>query len=240
MNGTTPSEEETGEESPPAGLPTPTAGHPVDDTVDEAVDEAVDETADEAVDETAEEAVEEMVDTLPEDLDRTFGSPYEFPDNKRRRIPGILYILTGVIVGGWALSAGSDAVLVNGGLLAGCGALIVIGVWHVLTAHPLKFDENEALVAATRAVGFAVGHASAQLGWRGLLSRPTWRILLYSAEDPPEQRGLVLVDAVDGSIVDQFTESNPEDWSEMLGSGSRGEGGSPEEGTPATDRAGAE
>ena len=54
--------------------------------------------------------------------------------------------------------------------------------------------------AAAAQVGFAVGHASAQMGWRGLLSRPTWRILLYSAEEPPEQRGLVLVDGVDGEV----------------------------------------
>jgi hypothetical protein len=63
-------------------------------------------------------------------------------------------------------------------------------------------------------VGFPVGHASAQLGWRGLRSRPTWRILLYSAEEPPQRRGFVLVDAVDGHIVDHFTEDNPEDWTE--------------------------
>ena len=69
-------------------------------------------------------------------------------------------------------------------------------------------------MAATREVGFAVGHASAQLGWRGLRSRPTWRILLYSAEDPPATRGLVLVDGVDGEIVAHFTEDNPEDWSD--------------------------
>ena len=74
-------------------------------------------------------------------------------------------------------------------------------------------DESDALVAATRQVGFPVGHASAQMGWRGLLSRPTWRILLYSADDPPEKRGLVLVDGVDGSIVEWFVEDNPEDWS---------------------------
>ena len=53
----------------------------------------------------------------------------------------------------------------------------------------LDVDERDALVAATRQVGFAVGHASAQLGWRGLRSRPTWRILLYSAEEPPQKRG---------------------------------------------------
>ena len=53
------------------------------------------------------------------------------------------------------------------------------------------------------------------MGWRGLRSRPTWRILLYSAEDPPTTRGLVLVDAVEGDVVAHFTEPNPEDWSEF-------------------------
>jgi hypothetical protein len=70
------------------------------------------------------------------------------------------------------------------------------------------------LVAAVRQVGFPVGHASAQMGWRGVLSRPTWRILLYSAEDPPTQRGLVLVDGVDGEVLEWFVEENPEDWSQ--------------------------
>ena len=69
-------------------------------------------------------------------------------------------------------------------------------------------------MASVRQVGFPVGHASAQMGWRGLLSRPTWRILLYSAEDPPTQRGLVLVDGVDGEVLEWFVEDNPEDWSQ--------------------------
>jgi hypothetical protein len=76
-------------------------------------------------------------------------------------------------------------------------------------------DEKEALVVAQGAVGFAVGHASAQQVWRGLRSRPTWRVLVYSAENPPRQRGLVLIDAVDGSVIEQLTEENPEtDWPE--------------------------
>ena len=57
--------------------------------------------------------------------------------------------------------------------------------------------------------------ASAQMGWRGYLSRPTWRILLYSAEMPPRERGLVLVDGVDGRVLEYFTEPNPEDWSDL-------------------------
>ena len=107
--------------------------------------------------------------------------------------------------------------LVNAGML-----------WAALGARPdrrlppavgldLDVDEQDALVAATKRVGFPVGHASAQLGWRGLRSRPTWRILLYSAENPPATRGLVLVDGVDGEIIDWFTEPNPEDWSDLDG-----------------------
>ena len=102
--------------------------------------------------------------------------------------------------------------LVNDGTLVAAVALVLIGWYHVATAWPLAVRDTDALVAASREVGFPVGHASAQLGWRGLRSRPTWRILLYSAEDPPERRGYVVVDAVDGRVVGHFVENNPEDW----------------------------
>ncbi len=95
-----------------------------------------------------------------------------------------------------------------GGLL-----LIVWGCYALLAATPLRIREVEALAAASGRVGFPVGHAAAQMGWRGLRSRPTWRILLYSAENPPASRGLVLVDGADGRIVEQYVEANPEDWS---------------------------
>jgi hypothetical protein len=158
----------------------------------------------------------EVVDTLPEDLDATgYVGPYTFPDNSRRRIPGVLYIVLGVgLVVLWAL-AGDDAVLVNEGFLV-CGiGLVAFGAYCIAAGWPLALDETDALVAATRQVGFPVGHASAALGWRGLRSRPTWRILLYSAEEPPASRGLVLVDAVDGTIVEHFVEENPEDWGHL-------------------------
>jgi hypothetical protein len=89
-------------------------------------------------------------------------------------------------------------------------------VYHLVSGWNLDVDERDALVAATSAVGFPVGHASAQMGWRGVLSRPTWRILLYSNEMPPAQRGFVMVDGVDGQVLDYFTEENPEDWSDLV------------------------
>lgn len=152
----------------------------------------------------------DLTDELPEELDRGFVGPYTFPDNSRRRIPGLIYLVIGsACLVLWAL-AGDDGVLVNDGVgIAGVG-LGLFGVYHLVAGSRLGLDENEALVAATRHVDFAVGHASAQLGWRGLLSRPTWRILLFSAEDPPARRGLVLVDARDGRIVDGLVEDNPD------------------------------
>ena len=76
----------------------------------------------------------------------------------------------------------------------------------------MHVDEQEALIAAQQAIGFPVGHASAQQVWRGFRSRPTWRVLCYSADEPPTRRGLVLVDAVDGTVVQHLTEDNPESW----------------------------
>jgi hypothetical protein len=154
-------------------------------------------------------------DELPADLDAAgFVGPYTFPDNRRRRAPGVLYAVVGAGLVGLAVAKG-DAVLVNRGLLVAGAALVAIGLYHLVAGQHLAVDQTDALAAAGRQVGFAVGHASAQLGWRGLRSRPTWRILLYSAEDPPASRGLVLVDGVDGSIVAHFVEDNPEDWSEF-------------------------
>ena len=137
----------------------------------------------------------EIRDELPEDLQPSaYVGPYIFPNNNRRRIPGYLYlVLAAGLAVLWFLRSG-DAVLVNGGTLFAAVLLAAIGAYHLIAGWNLDIDERDALVAATSAVGFPVGHASAQLGWRGLRSRPTWRILVYSAETPPAHRGLVLVD----------------------------------------------
>jgi hypothetical protein len=163
---------------------------------------------------------DEVHDVLPDDLDVSgFVGPYVFPNNNRRRVPGYLYIgLAVVCVALWFATRGNDPVLVNQGMLWAALALGLAGAYHQVAGWNLDVDEQDALVEATRTVGFAVGHASAQLGWRGLLSRPTWRILLYSAENPPQKRGLVLVDGVDGEVIDHFVEDNPEDWSDLDGS----------------------
>ncbi len=146
-------------------------------------------------------------DALPEELDVTaYVGPYTFPDVARRRIAGLIYlVLAAICVGFWALTE-------NGGVLAAAAVLVAIAGYHFLCGWHLRVDQTEALASASRAVGFPIGHASAQLTWRGLRSRPVWRILLYSAEEPPVTRGLVELDGVDARVLSEFTEDNPEDW----------------------------
>jgi hypothetical protein len=100
--------------------------------------------------------------------------------------------------------------LVNDGFLYAAALFAVFAVYGLSASWRMKVDERDALVRATQAVGFAVGHASAQQVWRGVRSRPTWRVFCYSSEEPPLQRGLVLVDAVDGRIVERLVEDNPD------------------------------
>ncbi|MEM8618346.1 MAG: hypothetical protein AAGF73_01360 [Actinomycetota bacterium] len=153
---------------------------------------------------------DELRDELPDDLDTSgFVGPYQFPDNSRRRWPGVIYLAVAAICVVLFL-VGDSSPIVNGGWLLGAAVLGAVGLFSITSSWRMHVDERDALVAAQHAVGFAVGHASAQQVWRGLRSRPTWRVLCYSSEEPPTRRGLVLVDAVDGTVVEHLVEDNPE------------------------------
>jgi hypothetical protein len=155
----------------------------------------------------------EIRDELPADLDVTgFVGPYTFPDNGRRRIQGVIHLgMAAVLLGLWAAFA-DGGILVNDGYLVVAGILLTAAAYSFLTARRLKVRELDALAAAAREVGFPVGHASAQMAWRGLLSVPTWRVLVYSADDPPTKRGLVGIDGTTGEVLGSAVEDNPEDW----------------------------
>ncbi|MFM7879149.1 MAG: hypothetical protein ACKO80_02480 [Acidimicrobiaceae bacterium] len=154
----------------------------------------------------------EIRDELPNDLNvSAFVGPYKFPDNSRRRIPGLIYLVVAALSFAlWVTQRDSESALVSDGFLGAAILLTLVGLFSFTSSWRMTVDEKLALVHATCAVGFAVGHASAQQVWRGLRSRPTWRVMCYSAQEPPLQRGLVLIDAVDARIVECLVEANPE------------------------------
>jgi hypothetical protein len=158
---------------------------------------------------------DEVVDELPADLDATAAVVVEFPNNDRRRIPAVIYLLLGI--GAVVLAVVDDGSPdVNAGLAVAGVLLALFGAYGLVAGRTLVVDETDALVAAAAAVGFPIGHASAQMSWRGLTSRPIWRLLAYSDEDPPAHRAMVIVDGITGEVVEWFAEENPEDWSELV------------------------
>jgi hypothetical protein len=158
---------------------------------------------------------DEIRDELPEDLNASeYVGPYQFPDNSRRRIPAFIYLALALLAFAAWLVYGRDqagnAGYVNVGFLWTAILLAAFALFLLASSWKLGVNESEALVLASKAVDFAVGHASAQQVWRGWRSRPTWRVFCYSAEEPPTKRGLVLIDAIDGSQVECLVEDNPE------------------------------
>ncbi len=159
---------------------------------------------------------DDIVDELPEDLDLSeFAGPHTFPNNNRRRIPAAMYMVIGIGCIAIFVARDGQSALVNAGILVAGTGLLLFGIYGMIAGWTLRVDESDALVTASTQVGFAVGHASAQQVWHGWLSKPTWRILAYSAENPPRRRGIVLIDAVSGDVLEWFSEENPEDWDSL-------------------------
>lgn len=138
---------------------------------------------------------------VPDDLDADAFGEYAIPDTNRRRAAGIVY----VVAAAFAAAAGWAGIGVGMWVLA--GGFVAVAVYHRLAGAGLIVREQEALERANRAAGFAVGHASATLGFEGVLARPVWNVLVFSADEPPTQRGLVRVGALDGAVVDRYTET---------------------------------
>ena len=140
---------------------------------------------------------------VPDDLDSTVVGPYRLPSPRRRRLAARPYVVGAVVA-----AAGAAAGLPLG-MWWVAGGLAVVALYHWISAWELEVTDDQALETANRAVAFAVGHASAQVGFEGWRARPIWNVLVFSADDPPSQRGLVRVDGVSGEEAGSYTEQVP-------------------------------
>ena len=131
---------------------------------------------------------------VPEDLDSNVVGMFRFPSSRRRRSAGWVYVAAAAVAVAFGLT-----ILPRGMMWVAVAMLLVAG-YHFLAAFPTKVNEEVALVNAGRQVPFAVGHASAALRFEGVRAYPVWNVLVYDAHDPPTQRALAFIDAVDGSV----------------------------------------
>jgi hypothetical protein len=141
-------------------------------------------------------------EAVPDDLDSSLVGPYTFPTLVRRR-RGAIVLAAG------AAAAGAGAMVLARGLVITAAALALLAAWHLASAWPLRIDDGDALDTANRETEFAVGHASGAVGFDGVRARPVWNVLVFSADEPPSRRGLVRIDAVDGSVVETYVEDSP-------------------------------
>lgn len=128
---------------------------------------------------------------IEEELDANIEGDYRFPAPSRRRIAGSIYVVAGVVAG----------FMIDGGWVVGLG-FAALAAWQFLSSWPLEVDEREAMTKAATVVDFPIGHSSASVRFHGWRSRPRWSVILYAATEPPDQRALVVVDAVTGDIVE--------------------------------------
>src|SRR3954468_14456833 len=85
---------------------------------------------------------DDIRDALPEDLDAAgYVGPYMFPNNNRRRIPGIVYL---VLALGcfllWVTHRDGAQILVNDGFLAAAIGLALFGAYSLVSGWNLDVD----------------------------------------------------------------------------------------------------
>lgn len=129
---------------------------------------------------------------IEDELDANVEGAYAFPSPRRRRISGWVFLGFAAVSlfsfeFGWVIAAG----------------FFGLAIWQFLSSWPLAVDEGRALTNAAAAVEFPIGHASAAVRFHGWRSRPRWSVVLYSATDPPDQRALVVIDAITGEVVEE-------------------------------------
>ena len=130
---------------------------------------------------------------VPEDLDSTRIGPYRFPDPRRRRTAGAIYLGLAAVV---ALAVPNAP-----GRWVGVALALVLSGWHWSAAWPRRVEPETALATAATVAPFPIGHASAALTFHGWRARPRWHVVVYESSDPPSQRALIVVDAVTGERV---------------------------------------
>jgi hypothetical protein len=137
---------------------------------------------------------------VPDDLQSLVLEPYAVPNTNQRRRAGWVYVVAAaIVVLGIVLGLPSGMWLV-------VALFLVVAGFHRLAGWDLKVMDGPALEIANRHAEFPAGHASAALNFQGWRARPIWNVLMFSADDPPTQRGLVRVDGITGEVIGSYVE----------------------------------
>ncbi|HUR50337.1 MAG TPA: hypothetical protein VMY88_12525 [Acidimicrobiales bacterium] len=147
-------------------------------------------------------------DELPEDLvPSAVRGKYSVPDNARRKRPALVFAVAAALSAALWFTRGEGGVLVNSGFVAAAVGFALLAGYFAASARGVRVWEDGAIATAKQITDLPAGTGRAQLAWRGLLGRPVWRVLIHDESGAQARRGVVIVDAADGSVVEHLKET---------------------------------
>jgi hypothetical protein len=84
--------------------------------------------------------------------------------------------------------------------------LVLLATYQVLGAWRMAISDQRAIEIAGSVTSFAIGHGSATLGYRGILAKPVWQVLVFADTPSPDHQALVTVDAMTGDVTGRYEE----------------------------------
>lgn len=145
-----------------------------------------------------------MTDTQPHDDYGTEVAPVRNLDTAHRRVTAGVYLAAALAAGVFASVTGISYLWISAAL-----PFVAIAAYHVAAGRKMAVKDMEAIRIGSDAAPFDVGHASATLGFTGVLARPVWQVLSFGAGPTPRQQALVTVDALSGEVTGSFAEEVP-------------------------------
>lgn len=129
-------------------------------------------------------------------------TPYRRLDTSKRRRAGVVYLVMAAFAASLVIVSGVDAMWITAVVL-----LVILGAYQFAAGWTLRVTDMEAIETAAGATSFGFGHASATLGFHGLLAKPVWQVLVFQDGPTPGYQALVTVDGLSRDVTGIYEEA---------------------------------
>lgn len=123
-------------------------------------------------------------------------TPYRVLNTGKRARASIIYVVMAAVAGLLALAIDLPLLWLSAVL-----PLVVVAVLHLVASWRMPITDMDAIETGSAEASFEVGHGSATLGYRGVLAKPVWQVLVFSNTPSPDREALVTVDAMTGDVT---------------------------------------
>ena len=127
--------------------------------------------------------------------------PFRVLDTATRRRAAVVYLGVAALASGLILGSGVAAMW-----LTIVVPLLAIALFQFVGGWKIRVTDMEAIGIASRHASFDVGHGSGTLGFRGLLAKPVWQVLVFGDGPAPTKQALVTIDGLSGDVLGSYEE----------------------------------